>query len=207
MNNTYFIVGGALVFLVVLWVAVGVRHLKFLKKGVDGGWEFVDEKIRNRHDLAPILVEIIRGDAEEKLAGGGGSCLRTREASGVCATPAVSAGGSADLGKYVEKVISSRDQARRVYFVSGEKTEKEYDYSKALGDLIWFGGEHDKVSKNTYFLEIRKEIENINSDIENRAKEYNEHVRRFNSGVKNFVLRPLAMVTRLKQALIFEFEK
>lgn len=179
MDNTYLIVGVAIVFLFALWIAVGVRHLKFLKKGVDGGWEFVDEKIRNRHDLAPILVEIIRGDAL----------------------------GSADLGAYVEKVISSRDQARRIYFASGEKTEKEYDYSKALGDLIWFGEEHDKASKNTYFLEIRKEIENVNSDIENRAKEYNEHVRRFNSGVKNFVLRPLAMVTRLRQALIFEFEK
>jgi len=179
MDNTYFIVGGALVFLVVLWIAVGLRHLNFLKKGVDGSWEFLDEKIRNRHDVSPVLVEIIRADAL----------------------------GSSDLDKYVAATVETRDQARRIYFASGEKTEKEYSYSKALSDLIWFGDEHDVVSKNTYFLELKKEIEGLNSDIENRSKEYNEHVVRFNSDKKIFILKPLVMVTRMKQALIFEFEK
>jgi len=179
MDNTYFIIGGAVVFLVVLWIVVGIRHLSFLKKGVYGSWEFLDEKIRSRHDVSPILIEIIRSGAVD----------------------------SADLPKLTEKTVLARAEARKICFASGEKMEKEYDYSKTLSDLIWFGEENDVVNKNTYFLELKKEIEDLNSDMENRSKEYNEHVRKFNSDKKIFILRPLALVMRMKQALIFEFEK
>lgn len=179
MSNTYLIIGGAFVFIIALWVAVGVRHLKFLKKGVDGSWEFLDEKIRKRHDLLPILIETVRAGASD----------------------------SNEIPKYVQKAVLSRDLARRIYLPSGEKTEKEYYYSKGLGDLIWFGEENETVSKNTSFLELREEVQALNSDIENRSKEYNENVRIFNSGLKIFLLKPLSFLMGFKQALIFEFEK
>lgn len=59
MTN-FFIIGGTIVVILMLWSIVGVRHLKNLKKNVDVHWENVDEKLRKRHDLIPNLIETFR---------------------------------------------------------------------------------------------------------------------------------------------------
>ena len=51
---------GTVVFLILLWIAVGVRHLKSLLHELDDQWEMVDEQVRKRHNLIPNLVETIR---------------------------------------------------------------------------------------------------------------------------------------------------
>lgn len=111
------------------------------------------------------------------------------------------------VGKRPEGLIKARDEARRVYFVSGEKTEKEHELSKTLESFLKEASLNSELLKNSYFLEVRNEIEDLNRDIENRAKQYNETVRRFNSEVKFFLLAPFALVMRVHQVLIFEFEK
>ena len=175
MSTTYLAVGVAFAFLILLWIAVGVRHLRLLRRNLDGSWEFVDEKIRKRHDVVPLLIEII--------------------------------GRRDGVGELVDKVVKVRDEARRIYFASGDKTEKEYDLSKAIDELVKMGTASGTVSRDTYFLELKEELEGLSSDIENRAGEYNEVVRKFNKHRKIFLLRPVALVLRGKQALIFEFEK
>lgn len=176
MSTTYIAIIVAFLFLVFLWIAVAIRHLKLLKKNLDSYWEFVDEKIRKRHDVLPILVEVLRLDNDQF---------------------------SGPIGELLEY----RDKARRIHFVSGDKTEREYELSKSIGKLIELGRQNGDISKNTHFLELKKELGDLNSDIENRSKDYNEVVRKFNKHKKIFLLMPLALVMRLKQALIFEFEK
>ena len=182
MNTTYIVIIVAFLFLIFLWIAVAVRHLKLLKKNLDISWEFVDEKIRKRHDSLPILIETVRSKF--------GSRANDPQLSGL-----------------IEKLTKARDEARRIYFASGEKTEKEYDLSKLICEIIKSGKENEIVSKDTYFLELKKGFGDLSSDIENRSKDYNEVVRKFNKHKKIFLLMPLALVLRLKQALIFEFEK
>jgi hypothetical protein len=179
VDITYITVIVSFVFLLLLWFAVGVRHLKLLKKTLDGSWEFVDEKIRKRVDIVPLLIELARRHS----------------------------GDDRKLTELVDRLIVARDTARLLYFAGGDKTEKEYDLSKAAQTLIKYGKENDAISRDTYFLELKKEFNDLNSDIENRSKEYNETVRKINSHRKIFVLAPLSLVMRIKEALIFEFEK
>jgi len=55
-----FIIVGSVIFILVLWVIVGVRHLKNLKIEAKNQWEVTDLKIRNRQDLIPLLIESFR---------------------------------------------------------------------------------------------------------------------------------------------------
>jgi len=173
MSTAYITVVVAFVFLLTLWVAVGVRHLRLLKKNLVSDWEFVDEKIRARHDIVPFLFEVLK------------NC-----------------GASVPSG-----VIEARDKARRIYFAGADKLEKEYDLSHEISGLISIGVGTPLAKKDPRFLELKSEIEEFNKDIENRTKQYNDTVRKFNSANKNFILMPLSKVMRFKQALIFEFEK
>jgi|GEM_PF-2378099 hypothetical protein len=182
MDNTYFIIGGSVLFLVVLWIAVGARHMGLLRKSASGSWEFADEKVRKRHDVAPILAEVLRtGIGEEN--------------------------GKGELEKLILGMVEARNQARLIIVASGDKTEKEYDFSKTLVDLIRFGDIREILSKDVRFLELKKELEDLNCDIENRAKEYNESVRTYNSKRATVLYKPVGFLFRFRQKKIFEFEK
>jgi len=169
VSTTYIATIGSFLFLLILWTAVAVRHLRLLKKNLAADWEFVDEKIRKRSDVLPFLMEVV--------------------------------------GKKPEGLIRARDEARRVYFAGGDKVEKEHDLSEAIGGFLKEAEKNPELLKNSYFLEERKEIEDLNRDIENRAKQYNETVRRFNSERRFFLLVPFSLIMKVRQALIFEFEK
>lgn len=64
------IIGSAVVLILILWVIVGVRHLRGLRKRIREEWEVVDESLRKRHDMLPNLIETVReysGDQESLL--------------------------------------------------------------------------------------------------------------------------------------------
>ena len=54
------IVGGAILFILLLWTVVGVRHLKHLKRKVGEQWEVVLEGLARRADILPNLIETVR---------------------------------------------------------------------------------------------------------------------------------------------------
>lgn len=181
MNTTLITIISSFVFIILLWIGVGVRYLKNSRKTLDAAWEFVDEKIRKRHDYAPVLVECVK-------AGGG----------------AGGASGGTSFGALIEKMIPLRDSARRIYFPCVEKSEKEIAFGGILNEMISYG-EKTEASKDTYFLEIKKEISDINADISGRAKDYNEHAEIYNKSLNNLFLKPLAFVLKSRKAEIFNF--
>lgn len=63
------IIVSAIAFILLLWIIVGVRHLRNLVDDVKAQWEVLDEYIRRRHNLIPNLVETVRvyDDKQEKL--------------------------------------------------------------------------------------------------------------------------------------------
>ena len=176
---TYIILGSALLFIVLLWIAVGVRHLFVLKRNVKTAWEFADEKIRKRHDVIPLAIEVCK----EALS------------------------GDPHFKEVYGRLISARDGARRLYFPSGDKTEREYELSFRLKEFFDFVRDHQLLKTRGVFWEIKKEIVDLEHDIENRVEAYNEVVRKFNAARKTTLLAPLAMISRVGTALIFEFEK
>lgn len=55
--------------LLLFWIVVGIRHLKFLLKALDEQWENVMGSLRKRQDLIPNLIETIKiyGVGDDKL--------------------------------------------------------------------------------------------------------------------------------------------
>jgi len=175
MNTTLITIISSLVFILLLWIVVGLRYLKGARKTLEVAWEFVDEKIRKRHDYGPVLVE----------------CVKLN-------------GADAGFGALVEKMVPLRDSARRIYFPSVEKSEKEVAFGGILSEIISYGEKND-ASKDTYFLEVKKEILDINADISGRTKDYNETTEKYNKSLKNLFIKPLALVSKSKTAEIFNF--
>jgi len=179
MNTTLITIISSLVFILLLWIVVGLRYLKGSRKTLEVSWEFVDEKIRKRHDYGPVLAECVRVNGESVGADTGFSAL-------------------------VEKMVPLRDLARRIYFPGVEKSEKEIAFGGILSGMISYG-EKNEASKDTYFLEVKKEIFDINADISGRAKDYNETAEKYNKSLKKLFLKPLAFVLKSQKAESFNF--
>jgi hypothetical protein len=179
MENAYFIIGGSLVFVFLLWIAVGVRHLRVLARKVGSSWGEILLLIGARYDLLPILIEVL--------------------------TP--HAGGSSQFRDFRRDGISNRDEARRMMVASEGKSSTEAAFRKALDDLVWLGEDNDEASTEVLFLEIKKEVEDLGNQIEKKSSEYNELVLKFNRSVKFWLLVPISLVMRTKKAKKIEFGK
>jgi LemA protein len=60
MELNLIIVVLALIVIAIFWVAVGVRHLKFLRGEIKNEWDLMEEDLRKRQDLIPNLIETVR---------------------------------------------------------------------------------------------------------------------------------------------------
>lgn len=169
------IIGSAVVLVLVLWVIVGVRHLKHLKVKIRDEWEIVDEGLRKRHDMLPNLIETVRVYSPDQEA-------------------------------LMQAMIDERRKAALEYGASGKKMEYEHDLSKTIDKVIALGKSVQELSKDTNYLELRKEIDDLEINIEEKSKHYNGMVRYYNRHRSGILLRPLAAIWGLKMANIFEVE-
>lgn len=169
------IIGSAVVLVLVLWVIVGVRHLRGLRMRLREEWEVLDSGLRKRHDMLPNLIETVREHAGEQE----------------------------DL---LQEMMDARARAAREYGVSGKKIEYELDLSKVIDKVFDLGRSFQELSKDTNFLALRKEIDDLERHIEEKSKNYNEMVRYYNRHRSWLLLRPLAAIWRLKAENIFEVE-
>ena len=169
------IVGSALIILLLLWVIVGVRHLKYLKRQIGEQWEILDESLRKRHNLLPNLIETVRvyDSGQEVL---------------------------------LNKMIDGRIRAAKEYNPGAKKIEYEHDLSQVIDEVIALSKGNDELKTDTNFLELRKDIDDLEKNIELKADKYNEMVRYFNGHIKNPFLMPLASVFHFGIQNIFEVE-
>jgi LemA protein len=169
------IIGSAVVLILILWVIVGVRHLKHLKVKIRDEWEVVDEGLRKRHDMLPNLIETVRVY-------------------------------SADQESLLQEMIDKRRKAALEYGANGKKIEYEHDLSKTIDKVIALGKSVQELLKDTNYLELRKEIDDLEINIEEKSKNYNSMVRSYNRHRKSIFLIPLAAIWGLKMENIFEVE-
>ncbi len=169
-------------FLLVLWAIVGVRHLKYLKNGVKEQWELIDERLRKRHDLIPNLIETVRVYIQDQEV-------------------------------LLEKLIIDRTNAAREYSPNLKKIENEHELILMVKQVVDLGvgcaglptGQAG-LAKDTNFLELIKEIEDIGKDVELKVGKYNEMVRYYNRHRNMILLMPVAVVFKFGVMNIFEVE-
>ena len=106
----------------------------------------------------------------------------------------------------LQDMIDKRTRAAKSYRASGGKIEYEYDLSKAIDRVLGLGKSFQELSKDTNFLGLRKEIDDLEGHIEEKSKNYNGMVRYYNKHRSWILLRPLAAIWGLKAENIFEVE-
>ena len=170
-----FIVASAVVVILLLWIVVGVRHLKHLKKDVYDQWELVDQNLRKRQDLVPNLIETVRmyDQSQEEL---------------------------------IERFIKERQTAARLYIPGAKKIEYEHDLSITINKIMDLCKENHELARDTNFLEIRKEINDLEENAIEKTNQHNKMVRSYNNHRKSLLLLPLATVFGYDQLNIFEVE-
>lgn len=175
-EENLFLIIGAVVVLFLLWIIVGIRHLKYLKKEVTDQWKLIDESLRRRSDLTPNLIENVRRftNKEEQL---------------------------------IEQVIAQRTLAEKDSNPGEEKIEYEYDLTHGINDLFNLKTKYPELASDTNYLELRKEIDDLETNVEDKTNKYNEMVRYYNTHRNMTILRPLAWIFSYKMINIFEVEK
>ncbi|MFA7685254.1 MAG: LemA family protein [Candidatus Gracilibacteria bacterium] len=107
----------------------------------------------------------------------------------------------------IEKVIQDRQKVVKEYSKGMERIILEHDFTHDINDLLNLGKKYQELSADTNYLELRKEIDDLENNIEDKNNRYNEMVRYYNKHREAFILKPIAFVWRFKAETIFEVEK
>lgn len=107
----------------------------------------------------------------------------------------------------IEKVIATRYKAAKEYNPGARKIEYEHDLSATINELVALGAGVAGLGSDTNFLELKKEIDDLEKNIEERTNKYNGMVRYYNTHRRILFLQPLAGLFRFGAEDIFEMER
>lgn len=105
-----------------------------------------------------------------------------------------------------KQLIEQRSAYNKEYFPLPSKIEKELDINKILKEVINWAVMQDRVKTDTNFLELKKEIYDLNKNIEERTRTYNNMVRYYNERRNFSLIRPVATLFKYEHLNIFETE-
>ena len=108
--------------------------------------------------------------------------------------------------KFIEEVIVDRIHAAKEYNVGAEKIEYEIILSNHINKVFGIAGTNEELRSDTNYLELKKEIIDINKNIDEKVNIFNKMVRNYNKDISKFYLRPIALIRKYKKINIFEFE-
>jgi len=178
MQNIIFIILGVIIVLIFLF-SVSVIHIRALRDDINIRWYNLVDKLQYRQDLFPILIETVRPFVVEKK----------EEFEGM-----------------VEKTIEVRARAGMNSECSMKKVVVEHDFSNHIKEILQFCEIVDELRVNTNYLEIKKFIYDIEEDVRQLEKDYNERVRHHNKVVGRFYNLAAALTLRYGKKVVFEFE-
>lgn len=106
----------------------------------------------------------------------------------------------------LEKLIAQRQIAAMAFGSTLPKIEAEHTLSDSVDEVLEVGKEIAELGKDTNFLELKTEIDDLEQAIEIKVKNYNQMVRYYNSHRRIFLLVPMATIFGFGNINIFEFE-
>jgi hypothetical protein len=178
MQNTIFIILGIIIILV-FFFSISVIHIRALRDDINIRWYNLVDKLQYRQDLFPLLVETSRPFITEKKK---------------------------QFEDMVEKTIEIRARAGMNSECSMNKIVVEHYFSRHLKEIIQFCETIDELRVNTGYLEVKKNIYDIEEEIKKLEKDYNDKVRNHNNVIARFYNIPAALTLRYGKKMIFEFE-
>lgn len=143
----------AVVVLLLLWLIIGIRHLKHLRGEITQQWELVDEGLRKRQDLIPNLLEtvLVFVPTEEKLLD---QVIQERQRAAREYMPGIRKiefehDLSSSIGKIFDMRKSSRDLATDTNFLELRKeisdlSENVHEKTKKYNEMVRYYNKHRK---------------------------------------------------------------
>lgn len=106
----------------------------------------------------------------------------------------------------LEKLILERQVAAKERGAQLTKIEAEHILSGRIDKILAMGKEISELGKDTNFLELKTEIDDLEQAIEMKVNKYNGMVRYYNGHRKIILLLPIAAIFGFGNVNIFEFE-
>jgi len=168
-----------LIIVLVVGLAVGFLYNKLvsLRNRVEEGLSGIDVQLKKRYDLIPNLVNTVKGYATH------------------------------ESGTF-ENVIKARNQAMEVN-ITGDANAKaavESQLSGTLKSLFALAENYPDLKANTSFLDLQKNLADIEENLSNSRRYYNALVRDNNIAVESFPSNVVANYFSFRQAEYFEIE-
>jgi LemA protein len=172
--------GGALIILIVLAVAVAIfvgiyNALIRLRNRAQNAWAQVDVQLRRRYDLIPNLVETVKGYAKHE-----------RET--------------------FQNVTEARNMAINAQTVK-EQGQAENMLSGALKSLFAVAENYPDLKANQNFLMLQEELAGTEGKIAYARQFYNDSVMKFNTKQEVFPSNVVAGMFRFEKMEYFEIEE
>ncbi len=177
VENIIFIVIGVII-LAIFAFSLSVIHIRTLRDEINIRWYNLVDKLQYRQDLLPLLIETMRGFISD----------------------------NDEFKNKVNLLIDVRARAGKNTKSGMKKMVVEHDLSRKIAELIKLGDINGDLRRNTIYLELKKDINDMRADIEKLSSDFNTRVRKHN----NVLHRPYNIVPALalsyKRKQIFEFE-
>lgn len=177
MENIIFIIIGVLI-LAIFAFSISIIHMRTLRDEINIRWYNLVDKLQYRQDLLPLLIETMNGFLNKED----------------------------NFKEKTKLIIEVRARAGKNTKPGMEKMVVEHDLSRKITELIKLGDTHGELRHNTIYLEVKKELIEIRKEIEKLSSDYNNRVRKHN----HILHRPYnvipALALRYDKKQIFEFE-
>lgn len=176
MSNVIFIIIGVVI-LAIFAFSLSVIHIRTLRDEINIRWYNLIDKLQYRQDLLPLLIETMRGYLSDDK-----------------------------FNEKVKLLIDVRARAGKNTTSGMKKMVVEHDLSRKIAEMIKLADTTENLGRNTIYLEVRKELNDMRLDIEKLSSDFNNRVRNHN----NILHRPYNVIPALalgyKKKQIFEFE-
>ncbi len=146
---------------------------------VEDGWSGIDVQLKRRYDLIPNIVNVVKKYAEHEQ-------------------------------ETLEKVINLRNAAQKPKTsgsqTPGQQSQDEQKLSQALSGLMIQVEAYPDLKANANFLDLQKQLQKIEDDIQYARRYYNGAVREYNTAVQSFPSNIIANKYDFREAEFFELE-
>jgi LemA protein len=172
-----------------LWIIVAVvaaaivyaiyiyNRLVSTRQMAEEGWSGIDVQLKRRADLVPNLVETVKGYARHER-------------------------------EVFDQVTELRTRAQNVPAGDVEgRAKAEAALSVGLGRLLAVAEAYPDLKASTNFVELQKELANLESEIQMARRYYNGAVRNLNTMVESFPSNIVAGQFRFEKRQYFEIEE
>ena len=167
----------ALVVAVVLYVIYIYNRLVSTRQMSEEAWSGIDVQLKRRADLVPNLVDTVKGYASHERG-------------------------------VLEEVTELRNKAQAVPPGDVEARAKaESALSFGLGRLLAVAENYPDLKASANFIELQKELGNLESEIQMARRYYNGAVRNLNTMVESFPSNFVAGQFRFEKRQYFEIEE